>query len=114
MATRARSPAQTRPEHEVAQKSTVTLRVFTGDSSNSIDMPDVRRDPQAQAQATLAAAGFSNVQLQRVPTDNPAEDGQVVRQSPSPRKSVSTDDEVTLFIGDFSRSGSSSETTGGG
>ena len=48
---------------QAPQKSTVTLRVFNGDTSKT-DMPDVRGDRIDQAQATLAGQGFSNIQVQ--------------------------------------------------
>ena len=48
---------------QAAAKSTVTMRVFSGDS-NSVDMPDVRGERFEQAQATLAGEGFSNIRVQ--------------------------------------------------
>jgi len=96
---------------QVAQKSTVTLRVFTGDS-NSADMPDVRGDRIDQAQAALAGAGFSNIRVRQESTSDSSELGRVLDQSPSPGKSVSSDDQITLTVGTPGGS-SSSETTSG-
>jgi serine/threonine-protein kinase len=92
-------------------KSTVTLRVFSGDSS-SVDMPDVRGDRIDQAQATLAGAGFSDIRVQREATNDPGEIGRVIDQSPSPGSSASTDERVTLVVGAQSGSSSPSESSG--
>ena len=99
---------------QAPQKSTVTLRVFNGDTSKT-DMPDVRGRRIDQAQATLAGQGFSNIQVQLESTDRASENGRVLDQSPSPSKSTSTDDQVTLIVGQFSGGGSStpSESSGG-
>ena len=48
---------------QAAPKSTVTMQVSSGDS-NSIDMPNVGAGRIDQAQATLAAAGFTNIRVQ--------------------------------------------------
>jgi serine/threonine-protein kinase len=95
---------------QAAAKSTVTLRVFSGDS-DSIDMPDVRGERFEQAQATLAGEGFSNIRLRQESTNDPSELGRVLDQSPSPGRSVSTDDQITLTVGTPSGSGSSSSET---
>ena len=95
---------------QAAAKSTVTLRVFSGDS-NSVDMPDVRGERFEQAQATLAGEGFSNIRLRQESTNDPSELGRVLDQSPSPGRSVSTDDQITLTVGTPSGSGSSSSET---
>ena len=98
---------------QAPQKSTVTLRVFNGDTSKT-DMPDVRGRRIDQAQATLAGQGFSNIQVQLENTDRASENGRVVDQSPSPGKSTSTDDQVTLVVGQFSGGGSSAPSEGSG
>ncbi len=95
---------------QVAPKSTITLTVFSGDSS-SVDMPDVRGDRIDQAQATLAAAGLSSIRVRQESTNDPSELGRVLDQSPSAGKSVSTDDQITLTVG--TPGSSSSETTSG-
>jgi beta-lactam-binding protein with PASTA domain len=75
----------------------------------------VRGDRLEQAQATLAAAGFSDIQVQREGTDNASEVGRVLDQSPSPGRSASTDEQVTLLVGQQSGDSSSpSETSGNG
>ena len=94
-------------------KSTVTLRVFNGDTSKN-DMPDVRGRRIDQAQATLAGQGFSNIQVQLESTDRASENGRVLDQSPSPGKSTSTDDQVTLVVGQFAGGGSSTPSEGNG
>ena len=98
---------------QAPQKSTVTLRVFNGDTSKT-DMPDVRGRRIDQAQATLAGQGFSNIQVQLENTDRASENGRVLDQSPSPGKSTSTDDQVTLVVGQFSGGGSSTPSEGSG
>jgi serine/threonine-protein kinase len=95
---------------QAAAKSTVTMRVSSGDS-NSVDMPDVRGERFEQAQATLAGEGFSNIRLRQESTNDPSELGRVLDQSPSPGRSVSTDDQITLTVGTPSGSGSSSSET---
>ena len=62
-------------------------------------MPDVRGDRFEQAQAALDADGFSDIGVQPEATDDPGEVGRVLDQSPSPGRSVSTDDQVTLIVG---------------
>jgi serine/threonine-protein kinase len=91
-------------------KSTVTIRVSTGDGG-STDMPDVRGRRIDQAQATLAGLGFSNIQVQLESTDRASENGRVLDQSPSAGKSTSPDDQITLVVGQFS-GGSSTATDG--
>jgi serine/threonine-protein kinase len=100
---------------QAPQKSTVTMRVFTGDGGGtSVDMPDVRNDRIDQARATLAGAGLNNIRFRQESTNDPTEVGRVLDQSPSPGHSVSPDDQVTLTIGTPSGGGNSgSETTGG-
>jgi eukaryotic-like serine/threonine-protein kinase len=99
---------------QVAPKSTVTMRVSTGDS-DSIDMPDVRGRRIDQAQATLAAEGFSNIRVQLESTDRENENGRVLDQSPSAGKNTSTDDQITLVVGQFSGGGSTpTDSSGGG
>ena len=86
----------------------------TGDS-NSIDMPDVRGRRIDQAQATLAAEGFSNIRVQLESTDRENENGRVLDQSPSAGKNTSTDDQITLVVGQFSGGGSTpTDSSGGG
>jgi serine/threonine-protein kinase len=76
-------------------------------------MPDVRGDRIDQAQAALAGAGFSNIRVRQESTNDPSELGRVLDQSPSPGKSVSTDDQITLTVGTPGGGSSSSETTSG-
>jgi eukaryotic-like serine/threonine-protein kinase len=95
-------------------KSTITLRVFNGDS-NKVDMPDLHGATQGQAQATLAGQGFSDIKVQHESADRASDVGRVIDQSPSPGHSTSTDDQVTIVIGQGSGGGASStETSGNG
>ena len=87
--------------------------MFNGDNSKT-DMPDVQGRRIDQAQATLAGEGFSNIQVQLERTDRASENGRVLDQSPSPGKSTSTDDQVTLVVGQFSGGGSSTPSEGSG
>ena len=100
---------------QAASGSTVTLRIFNGES-NSVDMPDVEGQTLEQAQATLAAAGFSDIRVQREAAESASEVGRVLDQSPSPGSSTSTDEQVRLVVGQSSGGGSSSpsETSGNG
>ena len=73
---------------QVAPKSTVTLRVFSGDS-NSVDMPDVRGDRIEQAQAALATVGFSDIRVQLEATDDAGEVGRVLAR-PRPHRAAAS------------------------
>jgi eukaryotic-like serine/threonine-protein kinase len=95
------------------QGSAVAMRVFTGEGSSEIDMPDVEGDRLDQAQATLVERGFSNIQPVPEPTDNSADVGRVIEQDPAAGRSVSPDERVRLRVGVASGS-DSSEPTGGG
>ena len=54
----------------------------------------------------LQAEGFSNIRVQLESTDRESENGRVLDQSPSAGKSTSTDDQITLVVGQFSGGGS--------
>jgi beta-lactam-binding protein with PASTA domain len=77
-------------------------------------MPDVRGRRVDQAQATLTGLGFSNIQVQLESTNRASENGRVLDQSPSPGKRTSTDDQITLVVGQFSGGGSTTTEGDGG
>ena len=64
--------------------------------------------------ATLAAEGFSNIRVQLESTDRASENGRVIEQSPAAGKNTSTDDQITLVVGQFSGGGSTPRTSNSG
>jgi beta-lactam-binding protein with PASTA domain/predicted Ser/Thr protein kinase len=74
----------------------VTLSVSTGQTTTTV--PDVIGDDEATAQANLENAGFKVV-VQETGTDDPAEDGAVVSQTPGPGEQAKPDSRVTIYVG---------------
>ena len=77
----------------------VTLSVSTGTTTTTV--PDVIGEDEATAQANLENAGFEVV-VQETGTDDPAEDGRVVSQTPGPGEQAKPDSRVTIYIGRLS------------
>ncbi len=76
--------------------SIVTLSVSKGPKSTAV--PDVTSYSQADAQATLASAGFS-VAVTGNPTTDPALDGVVISQQPGGGSQVKPGAKVTIIVG---------------
>jgi beta-lactam-binding protein with PASTA domain/tRNA A-37 threonylcarbamoyl transferase component Bud32 len=77
----------------VALDTTITLRVSDGD----IAIPDVRGLPQAQAEKALRDAGFTNVTVQSVESDEVAV-GEAVGTEPGANNQAGAGDSITLLI----------------
>jgi eukaryotic-like serine/threonine-protein kinase len=75
------------------------VELLTGSSSGEATMPDVVGRREEQAKDQLAELGFSRIQIRRESSSS-AEDGRVLDQSIQPGKQVSTDQTITLTIGD--------------
>lgn len=80
------------------QGATVRLRVSTG--PKTVSVPDVLGLDESTARAELEAAGFT-VRVSEEPTDDPANDGVVLRQSPAGGSTVEVGGVVTIFVGRF-------------
>lgn len=90
---------QTPPAGSSAREgATIRLRVSTG--PRAVIVPDVVGMDEITARAELEAAGFV-VRVSEEPTDDPANDGVVLRQSPSGGSSSDEGAVVTLVIGRF-------------
>jgi beta-lactam-binding protein with PASTA domain/predicted Ser/Thr protein kinase len=74
----------------------VTLSVSTGQTTTTV--PDVIGQDEASAQANLENAGFEVV-VRETGTDDPAEDGRVVSQTPGPGEQAKPDSRVTIYVG---------------
>ncbi|QYN35830.1 Stk1 family PASTA domain-containing Ser/Thr kinase [Pseudonocardia sp. DSM 110487] len=72
--------------------------LLTG-SSDEVTMPDLTGLREEQAKDRLAGLGFSRVSIRRQQS-NESQDGRVLDQSVEPDSQVSTDQTVTLTIGD--------------
>ena len=75
-----------------------------GNGQNSAQVPSVRGQSESDARDTLRSAGFRRVSVTRATTNNQADDGKVIAQSPGSGSSASTDQPVQIVIGQF-RSG---------
>jgi len=78
----------------VGRGDTITLQVAKADTTKTI--PDVTGQPEPQARATLAAAGFTNVTTQHgADGDTP---GTAAGTDPPAGEKAAPDDEITLLI----------------
>jgi serine/threonine-protein kinase len=83
----------------VPQNSEVDL--LTGSSSgDEARMPNVVGLRVEQAQDQLAELGFQRIQIRSESTSRESEDGRVLDQSIKPGERVSTDQQITLTVGD--------------
>jgi serine/threonine-protein kinase len=90
-----------------AKGSTVTLSVSKGPTTSAV--PDVTNQDVAVAKTTLEAAGF-RVRTVVEDTDDPAQDGIVVSQDPIGGTQADPNSQVTLFVGRFTGSTTSTDT----
>jgi beta-lactam-binding protein with PASTA domain/tRNA A-37 threonylcarbamoyl transferase component Bud32 len=97
---------------QVAQGSTVTLQVTSGDGSEP-EMPDVTGDKLRDAQRKLQQEGINDVSLQPGTTSDEDDNGRVLDQSPSAGTKVAPGDRVVLIVGQVSGSGGSGGGSGG-
>ena len=84
---------------ELREGGTVTLRVSRGPVT--VDVPDVTGLDEAAARLELERAGFE-VSTTEEPTDDPSQDGVVIRQSPPGGVSAEEGAVITLTVGLFS------------
>ncbi|HEX5618635.1 MAG TPA: PASTA domain-containing protein [Solirubrobacteraceae bacterium] len=91
-ATRTTPPAGT----PVDRGARVTLLISTGPATQSVEIPDVRGQRGAQAQATLTDAGLAP-RMQTEPSDDIAE-GAATRTDPAAGTKVERGAEVTVFV----------------
>jgi serine/threonine-protein kinase len=74
----------------------VTLSVSTGQTAATV--PEVIGQDEATAQASLENAGFEVV-VRETGTDDPAEDGLVVSQTPAAGEQAEPGSTVTIYVG---------------
>jgi eukaryotic-like serine/threonine-protein kinase len=82
----------------VKRGTSVTMFVSTG--PQTVDVPNVVGQPQAQASQTLQQAGFQ-VFVSQQATNNPAENGRVLAQNPPGGATQPKGSGVTLTVGRF-------------
>jgi eukaryotic-like serine/threonine-protein kinase len=76
------------------------VELLTGSGDGEAIMPNVVGRREEQAQDQLAELGIQRVQIRRESVSNDAEDGRVIEQSVQPGERVSTDQTITLTVGD--------------
>jgi beta-lactam-binding protein with PASTA domain/predicted Ser/Thr protein kinase len=77
------------------------VELLTGSGNgDEVSMPNVVGQRLEQAQDQLAELGFQRIQTRRESVSNDAEDGRVLEQSVQPGRQVSTDQTITLTVGD--------------
>ncbi|HEY4397946.1 MAG TPA: Stk1 family PASTA domain-containing Ser/Thr kinase [Acidimicrobiia bacterium] len=86
------------PNAQVKRGSGVTMFVSTG--PQTVDVPNVVGQPQAQATQALQQAGFQ-VFVSQQGTNNPTENGRVLAQNPSAGAKQAKGSGVTLTVGKF-------------
>jgi serine/threonine-protein kinase len=79
------------------------VELLTGSGSgDEATMPNVVGQRLEQAQDRLAELGFRRIQTREESVSNDAENGRVTEQSIQPGEQVSTDQQITLTVGDAS------------
>jgi serine/threonine-protein kinase len=76
------------------------VELLTGSSDGEATMPDVTGLREEQAKDQLAELGFQRIQVRQRSVSNDSEDGRVLDQSIEPGRQVSTDQQITLTVGD--------------
>ncbi len=89
----------------VAPGSVVVLVVYNAVSAPDVTakVPNVTRLTSSQAKQTLANSGFKRIVEYDVATNVMGDHGKVFNQSPSPGTTLSTSQNVTLWIGLYKR-----------
>jgi beta-lactam-binding protein with PASTA domain len=89
------------PARQVVAQGT-EVELLTGSGDGEITMPNVVNLSEDQAKDRLADLGFQNqnIQVRRERVSNDSDDGRVIDQSPQAGDQVSTDQQVTLTVGD--------------
>ncbi|RRO13764.1 Stk1 family PASTA domain-containing Ser/Thr kinase [Saccharopolyspora rhizosphaerae] len=92
--------------------STVTLVVSKG---NQIAMPQLQNMTADEAEAALKAAGWNGTVTEtKQPTGDAAKDDKVVGSSPQAGQKISKNQTITLYIGDYDSSSTSTPPGNGG
>jgi serine/threonine-protein kinase len=79
------------------QKGNATLTVSSG--ANTVKMPNVIGSQLDQAKNTLTAAGFTNIDSQQAPSDDPSvQVGEVFQQNPAAGSDVPKSQAITLTV----------------
>ncbi|GAB3674606.1 Stk1 family PASTA domain-containing Ser/Thr kinase [Saccharopolyspora tripterygii] len=92
--------------------STVTLVVSKG---NQITMPKLENMSKSQAESALKAAGWNGeISESKQSTGDITKDDKVVSSSPQAGQKISKDQSITLYIGDYDSSSTSSPPGDGG
>jgi serine/threonine-protein kinase len=86
------------PANQTVPRGT-EIQLLTGSSDGEITMPDLTGLREEQAKDRLAGLGFSRVSIRREQS-NESQDGRVLDQSVEAGRQISTDQTVTLTIGD--------------
>jgi beta-lactam-binding protein with PASTA domain len=76
------------------------VELLTGSGDGEATMPNIVGKRLEQAQDQLAELGFQRIQTKRESVSNDAQDGRVLEQSIQPGEQVSTDQQITLTVGD--------------
>jgi serine/threonine-protein kinase len=76
------------------------VELLTGSSDGEATMPDVTGLREEQAKDRLAGLGFQRIQVRQESVSNDSDDGRVLEQSVEPGRQVSTDQQITLTVGD--------------
>ncbi|HET6489540.1 MAG TPA: PASTA domain-containing protein [Syntrophales bacterium] len=93
------------PGQSVAPGSVVTLVVYNAVSAPDVTakVPNVTSLTSSQAKQTLANSGFKRIVEYDIATNVMSDHGKVFKQSPSPGTTLSTSQNVTLWIGLYKR-----------
>jgi eukaryotic-like serine/threonine-protein kinase len=76
------------------------VELLTGSGDGEVTMPNVVNLREDQAKDRLAELGFQRIQVRRESVSNDSDDGRVLEQSIEPNQQVSTDQQITLTVGD--------------
>jgi serine/threonine-protein kinase len=76
------------------------VELLTGSGDGEAIMPNVVGRREEQAQDQLAELGIQRIQIRRESVSNEAEEGRVIEQSVQPGERISTDQTITLTVGD--------------
>jgi beta-lactam-binding protein with PASTA domain/predicted Ser/Thr protein kinase len=87
---------------KVAPNSQVVLQVSRG---NAIEMPDVVGQDEHDAREQLNELGLHNIKIQQQQVDNRDQDNQVLDQSVQEGQAVSSDQQITLVVGQHQGNG---------
>ncbi|GAA5124212.1 Stk1 family PASTA domain-containing Ser/Thr kinase [Pseudonocardia adelaidensis] len=87
------------PARQVVPQGT-EVDLLTGSDDGDTTMPNVVNLTEEQAKDRLAGLGFRKIQVRRETVSNDSDDGRVLDQSPQAGEQVSSDQQITLTVGD--------------